>query len=195
MTPVPPIEYGTSTVSYAIPDHKLTPEELAERQRVRKIDWEQGIRSRFLDFVRDGVSLQPAAAAAGGSVRMIHNWLAEDILFRKAYHEARCESETAPLEPLRELAHSSVRAAIYLAERQRKLAERRPRRRRDNPPEETLARIETSLRTMFDGFSAAVRCIEDEELRQRLCGELETHVEPVATLFRELWQSFEISTT
>src|SRR5690606_35151222 len=145
-----------------------TPEERAERQRVRKIGWEQGIRSRFLDFVRDGVGLQRAAAAAGGNVRMIHNWLVEDIHFRTAYHEAQCESETAPLEPLRELAHKSVRAAIYLAERQRKQAQRRPRRRGDEPMEEVLARIETSLRTMFEGFGAAVNAIQDEELRRWL---------------------------
>src|SRR5690606_23468354 len=112
-TSVPTTQCGTSTITYAIPDHELTPEELAERQRVRKIGWEQGIRSRFLDYVRDGVGLERAAAAAGGNVRMIHNWLVDDIHFRKAYHQAQCASETAPLEPLRELAHKSVRAAIY----------------------------------------------------------------------------------
>lgn len=193
-TPLPNTRFAASTIPYAIPDHQLTPEELAERQRVRRIGWEQGIRSRFLDFVRDGIGLPRAAAAAGGSVRLIHNWLAEDIHFRNAYHEARCQSETAPLEPLRQLAHKSVRAAIYLAERQRKLAHGRPRRRIDEPMEEVLAKIDSSLRAMLVGFAAAVDSIEDEELRQPLVRALDTQVEPVNALFGELWKQFETST-
>jgi hypothetical protein len=124
---------------------------------------------------------------------MIHNWLAEDIHFRKAYHEARCESETASLEPLRQLAHKSVRAAIYLAERQRKLARCGPRRRLDEPIEEILARIDSTLRTMFDDSAKTIMSIEDTGLRERVIQEMRLSTAPVLQLFTELWKRFEVT--
>ncbi len=171
------------------PDAEETEE--SERAIAERRAFEMSVRVNFMTYIRLGATLQQAAAASGCSVRTIHGWLADDPNFRQRYHEARWDAETAPLEHLRQLAPKSVRAAIYLAERERKQALRRSAFHADQPLEYVLARIESSLRTMFSGFATAVHAIEDEEVRKRILSELNQQVEPVATLLRELWQRYE----